>query len=68
LGIQIFLSDDLEAVEHVAHDAVALPLLDVAIGERNVEYNELGEVIRSQQIAGTPTYQRSRTDIIGSAA
>src|SRR5580704_6159965 len=37
VGIQILLADDLETVEHVANDTVALGFLDVAVGKRDVE-------------------------------
>ena len=45
VGIEVLLADDLEAVQHVADDAVALALLDVAIGQRNVEVLVDGERI-----------------------
>ena len=37
VGIQVLLADDLEPVEHVADQALALGLLHVAVGERHVE-------------------------------
>ena len=48
--VEVLLADDLEAVEHVADQAVALLLLDVAIGERHVEVFVHRQVV--QQVIG----------------
>ena len=44
-GIQVLLPDDLEPVEHVAHHAVALLPLHVAVRQRHVEVLVHGQVI-----------------------
>jgi len=43
--VEVLLSDDREPVEDVAHHALALRFLDVAVGERNVEVLVDREVI-----------------------
>ena len=37
IGIEVFFPDDLKAVEHVAHDALALLLRHVAVAEGNLQ-------------------------------
>ena len=45
-GVQVFLPDDLEPVEHVAHDRVALGPLHVAIRQRHLEILVDGQVVQ----------------------
>src|SRR5439155_9013365 len=42
---QVFLRDDPEPVERVGHERLALALLDVAIGQRDVQVLRDGEVV-----------------------
>ncbi|MCR6657697.1 MAG: hypothetical protein NVV63_18240 [Opitutus sp.] len=44
-GIKVFLRDHVEAIERVAHDALAVLLGRVAIGERDLEIFVNGEVV-----------------------
>src|SRR5665213_1614219 len=44
-GVEVFFPDDMKTVEHIADDALALFLGDVAIRERNLQVLVNGEVI-----------------------
>src|SRR5437763_9368112 len=59
IGIQIFFSDNLEAVENIGHHARALCARDVAVGKRNVNIFLDGKIVE-QMIAlkDNPMYLR----------